>query len=331
VVNPKWIAGTLRHGYKGAFEIAATVDYLFAFAATTNAVRHHHFDAVDHAFLESDEVRQFMETHNPSALREIAQRLQEAIDRGLWTPRSNSARARLDASGRLTSHTQPTPAPMTSAPQPHPRRDQRAMTPRPARPLHRPAVRRQPLPVEAWDGERWLGTLTGRTHQQWFFVDLLAVAEDARGQDLGTQLIHEAETHCARAQPHRPLARHLHLPGPGFYAKLGFEEVGRIPDYPPATPATSSPSASTAGLLPKRLPTGLRPNASAPRSPDRSVVVLSLVGGRDHDTQHHRAHDARPSHGVRTVGGRPVEGLDRLGPGPPARLASDEDGGRIRP
>ena len=42
--NPKWIAGVMRHGYKGAFEIAATVDYLFAFAATTKCVRNHHFD-----------------------------------------------------------------------------------------------------------------------------------------------------------------------------------------------------------------------------------------------------------------------------------------------
>ncbi|HVG47002.1 MAG TPA: cobaltochelatase subunit CobN, partial [Rubellimicrobium sp.] len=97
VVNPKWIAGVMRHGYKGAFEIAATVDYLFAFAATTHAVRNHHFDAVEAAFLEDDHVRQFIHDNNPSALREIAQRLQEAIDRGLWTPRSNSARARLES------------------------------------------------------------------------------------------------------------------------------------------------------------------------------------------------------------------------------------------
>ncbi|TNC52395.1 cobaltochelatase subunit CobN [Rubellimicrobium rubrum] len=96
VVNPKWIAGVMRHGYKGAFEIAATVDYLFAFAATTHAVRNHHFDEVERAFLESDPVRQFIEQHNPAALREIADRLQEAIDRGLWTPRSNSARARIE-------------------------------------------------------------------------------------------------------------------------------------------------------------------------------------------------------------------------------------------
>ncbi len=48
--NPKWIAGVMRHGYKGAFEIAATVDYLFAFAATTNAVKHHHFEQLHSAY-----------------------------------------------------------------------------------------------------------------------------------------------------------------------------------------------------------------------------------------------------------------------------------------
>lgn len=92
VVNPKWIDGVKRHGYKGAFEMAATVDYLFAFAATTNAVRNHHFDLVHTAYLEDAETRAFIAEHNPSALKEIAQRLQEAIDRELWIPRSNSAR-----------------------------------------------------------------------------------------------------------------------------------------------------------------------------------------------------------------------------------------------
>ncbi|MCY4167192.1 MAG: cobaltochelatase subunit CobN [Rhodobacter sp.] len=96
VVNPKWIAGVKRHGYRGAFEIAATVDYLFAFAATTGSVRGHHFDLVHAAFLEDGETREFIETHNPSALYEIAERLSEAIGRGLWTPRSNSARTLID-------------------------------------------------------------------------------------------------------------------------------------------------------------------------------------------------------------------------------------------
>ncbi|MEM0988388.1 MAG: cobaltochelatase subunit CobN [Pseudomonadota bacterium] len=95
VVNPKWLAGVKRHGYKGAFEIAATVDYLFAFAATTNAVRSHHFDLVHAAVIQDDNVRDFIAEANPAALREIAERLGEAIDRGLWQPRSNSARAEL--------------------------------------------------------------------------------------------------------------------------------------------------------------------------------------------------------------------------------------------
>jgi len=91
VTNPKWIAGVMRHGYKGAFEIAASVDYLFGFAATTHAVRDHHFDAVHAAFIEDEMVRAFMADANPAALRETAARLAEALERGMWKPRSNSA------------------------------------------------------------------------------------------------------------------------------------------------------------------------------------------------------------------------------------------------
>lgn len=96
VVNPKWIDGVKRHGYKGAFEIAATVDYLFAFSATTHAVKDHHFDMVHAAFIEDDETREFIDEHNAPALKEMAERLLEAIDRGLWRPRSNSARTTLE-------------------------------------------------------------------------------------------------------------------------------------------------------------------------------------------------------------------------------------------
>ncbi len=91
VVNPKWIAGVMRHGYKGAFEMAATVDYLFAFAATARCVKDHHFDLVFDAYLGDEKVRDFLEANNPDALRDIADRLLEAQDRGLWKPRSNSA------------------------------------------------------------------------------------------------------------------------------------------------------------------------------------------------------------------------------------------------
>ena len=97
VVNPKWIAGVMRHGYKGAFEMAATVDYLFAFAATTGAVADHHFDAVYEAYLEDPAVRSFLADNNAAALAEMAERLSEAQERGLWRPRSNSAAGELAA------------------------------------------------------------------------------------------------------------------------------------------------------------------------------------------------------------------------------------------
>ncbi|HJZ15328.1 MAG TPA: cobaltochelatase subunit CobN [Stellaceae bacterium] len=90
--NPRWIAGVMRHGYKGAAEIAATVDYLFAFAATSRAVVDAHFDALYDAYLADDSVRGFMAEHNPAALAETGRRFLEAIDRGLWRPRRNSAR-----------------------------------------------------------------------------------------------------------------------------------------------------------------------------------------------------------------------------------------------
>jgi cobaltochelatase CobN len=97
-VNPKWIKGVMRHGYKGGFEIAATVDYLFAFAATAHAVKDHHFDAVFDAYLGDDTVRGFLETHNPDALKEIEARMAEAIERGLWHPKRNQIRERLGIS-----------------------------------------------------------------------------------------------------------------------------------------------------------------------------------------------------------------------------------------
>jgi cobaltochelatase CobN len=93
--NPRWIAGVMRHGYKGAAEIAATVDYLFAFAATARAVDDAHFDALYEAYLGDNAVRDFMLAHNPDALIETRRRFREAIERGLWRPRRNSIREAL--------------------------------------------------------------------------------------------------------------------------------------------------------------------------------------------------------------------------------------------
>jgi cobaltochelatase CobN len=94
--NPKWLAGVMRHGYKGAFEIAATLDYLFAFAATTGAVKDHHFDALFDAYLGDETVVSFMAAANPAALRELAERFEEAQQRGLWRSRRNDVGRRID-------------------------------------------------------------------------------------------------------------------------------------------------------------------------------------------------------------------------------------------
>ncbi len=84
VVNPKWIAGVKRHGYKGAFEMAATVDYLFAFDATTGLIGSHQYALVADAYVHDADTRRFLEQHNPQALRSIGERLLEAVRRGLW-------------------------------------------------------------------------------------------------------------------------------------------------------------------------------------------------------------------------------------------------------
>jgi cobaltochelatase CobN len=84
VVNPKWIAGVMRHGYKGAFELAATVDYLFAYDATTACVADHMYAGIAQAYLLDPTVQAFVQRVNPWALRDMAERLLEAHQRGLW-------------------------------------------------------------------------------------------------------------------------------------------------------------------------------------------------------------------------------------------------------
>ncbi len=103
--NPKWIAGVMRHGYKGTFEMAATLDYLFAFAATTNVVKNHHFDQLFDAYIADPQVQNFLRTHNPDALRDMVERFEEAMRRGLWQPRSNSVNSILN-----TARSQPVAA-----------------------------------------------------------------------------------------------------------------------------------------------------------------------------------------------------------------------------
>jgi len=84
VVNPRWLAAMMRHGYKGAFEMAATVDYLFGYDATAGVVEDWMYSQLAASYVFDDETSAFLRKSNPWALRGIAERLLEAADRGLW-------------------------------------------------------------------------------------------------------------------------------------------------------------------------------------------------------------------------------------------------------
>ncbi|MFC8533351.1 cobaltochelatase subunit CobN [Streptomyces sp. NPDC057249] len=84
VVNPKWIEAMRRHGYKGAFELAATVDYLFGYDATTGVVADWMYDKLTETYVLDPANRAFFEQANPWALHGIAERLLEAESRGMW-------------------------------------------------------------------------------------------------------------------------------------------------------------------------------------------------------------------------------------------------------
>ena len=84
VVNPKWVSAMRRHGYKGAFELAATVDYLFGYDATAGVVDDWMYESLAASYVFDPETRAFLQQSNPWALRGVAERLLEAADRGLW-------------------------------------------------------------------------------------------------------------------------------------------------------------------------------------------------------------------------------------------------------
>ncbi|GAA2319068.1 cobaltochelatase subunit CobN [Nonomuraea roseoviolacea subsp. roseoviolacea] len=84
VVNPRWLAAMRRHGYKGAFELAATVDYLFGYDATTGVVADWMYDKLTETYVLDPENQAFMARSNPWALHGIAERLLEAAERGMW-------------------------------------------------------------------------------------------------------------------------------------------------------------------------------------------------------------------------------------------------------
>ena len=95
VVNPRWIGSMARHGYKGAFELSATVDYLFGYDATTGVVEDWVYQAVAERYVLDEATAEFMRRSNPWALRAVAERLLEAVDRGMWTTPSEHLFERL--------------------------------------------------------------------------------------------------------------------------------------------------------------------------------------------------------------------------------------------
>ncbi|MGH9341679.1 MAG: cobaltochelatase subunit CobN [Acidobacteriota bacterium] len=84
VVNPKWIEAIRRHGYKGAVEMAATIDYLFGYDATANVADDWMYQQLAEKYLIDEQSRRFLEKSNPWAMREMAGRLLEAADRQMW-------------------------------------------------------------------------------------------------------------------------------------------------------------------------------------------------------------------------------------------------------
>ena len=84
VLNPRWIGAMQQHGYKGGFEMAASLDYLFAYDASTGCVPDWGYGAICDQWLGDRSVRSFLEQANPWALRDMAERLLEAHHRGLW-------------------------------------------------------------------------------------------------------------------------------------------------------------------------------------------------------------------------------------------------------
>lgn len=84
VLNPRWISAMQQHGYKGAFELVATVDYLFGYDATARVVEDWMYQRVTEAYVSDPAMRKFFQESNPWALRSISERLLEAHQRGMW-------------------------------------------------------------------------------------------------------------------------------------------------------------------------------------------------------------------------------------------------------
>ena len=89
LLNPRWIEGMKQHGYKGAFEMGASLDYLFAYDAATDRVPDWCYGSICDQWLSNGQTLSFLMSRNPWVLRDMAECLLEASNRGLWEQASD--------------------------------------------------------------------------------------------------------------------------------------------------------------------------------------------------------------------------------------------------
>ncbi|MBV9391276.1 MAG: cobaltochelatase subunit CobN, partial [Verrucomicrobia bacterium] len=97
VLNPRWLEGMRRHGYKGAFEMSSTIDYLFGYGATTGLIKDHQYEEIAQKLLLDPDQQKFFRDHNPAALQEAVERMLEAVERKFWANPSPAALSGLEA------------------------------------------------------------------------------------------------------------------------------------------------------------------------------------------------------------------------------------------
>ncbi len=93
--NPRWLAGQMRHGYRGAAEIARAAESLTGFAVTLPDRFDAQFDLLFDATLGDEAVSAFLAEANPAALAAMRRHFSRALADGLWRPRRNSLDALL--------------------------------------------------------------------------------------------------------------------------------------------------------------------------------------------------------------------------------------------
>ncbi|TNC47711.1 GNAT family N-acetyltransferase [Rubellimicrobium rubrum] len=143
------------------------------------------------------------------------------------------------------------------------------------------------IALEAWDGDRWQGGLTARITQRWLFLHLLGVAPEARGQGVGTRLMQAIEEEARARSCLRVWLDTYSFQAPGFYARLGYEEVGRIPDY---SPGHARIFLAKPGQLRARESTGQRCRRDATRAQAGAHRLVEQVcrGCGEPEHRHHR-------------------------------------------